>query len=172
MPHDRFHQQETEVFSPLSTTMLQTSDHRRRSARHIQLTGPTSKPTAPMGHKLRAHVVEDCVSTRLLHCHFLQSLGFDTTSSSTVEAAIEHCKTQTFDLMLMDISLPGMSGLEAVTHLQGNDKVHPPRKVVLCSGYRADTFTLPDTGCSFLAKPVTRQEIGKHLGQLKLEAVA
>ena len=57
--------------------------------------------------RLYAHVVEDCVSTCLLHCHYLQDLGFITTSSFCVESAVEKCKKTRFDLILMDISLPG-----------------------------------------------------------------
>lgn len=120
---------------------------------------------------MSAHVVEDCTSTRLLHCHYLQCLGYETTSSSCVEEAIERCKETQFDLILMDISLPGMNGLDAISLMHDDTSVKFPDQVVFCSGYEPTSIPLQHINHSFLAKPVTRKQITQHLGQLNTAAV-
>ena len=75
---------------------------------------------------LRTLVVDDSSSVRKLLCELLRERGHEVTMLGTAEAALEAHLGQPFELMLVDWTLPGMSGLDlcrAVRSCPGGDKV-------------------------------------------------
>lgn len=56
----------------------------------------------------------------------------DVTVCASAEAALQHCAERLYDLVVTDVSLPGMSGAELARRLLQDD---PRRWIVLCSGY-------------------------------------
>jgi FixJ family two-component response regulator len=73
---------------------------------------------------------------------------------SAEEALLEMSTTASFDLLVVDILLPGMSGLELLEKLQGKN---PDMRVILVTGVM-DTKTrqqVADAGaCAFFLKPI------------------
>lgn len=69
---------------------------------------------------IRVSIIEDDVQTRTIFADWLRrSSGFDCLSEhGTAESAIEHLPGQKPDVVLTDINLPGMNGLEAVRKLK------------------------------------------------------
>lgn len=63
-------------------------------------------------------VVEDDSDNRLLMNYVLESLGFSFISASDGEEALQLAKRQLPRLILLDIVMPGMSGIEFIHHLQ------------------------------------------------------
>ncbi|MCC6934024.1 MAG: sigma-54-dependent Fis family transcriptional regulator [Deltaproteobacteria bacterium] len=59
-------------------------------------------------------LIEDTKSLRDALCAVLQESGFDVESFSNAEEALNAIKTQPFSLVLSDLKLPGLSGLEFV----------------------------------------------------------
>ncbi|GAA3909243.1 hypothetical protein GCM10022228_19870 [Halomonas cibimaris] len=58
----------------------------------------------------------------LLSLEFLiQQAGFTVTTAGDGESALEHVDTAPPDLVLLDISLPGISGFDVLERLRGND---------------------------------------------------
>src|SRR5690348_9480314 len=72
---------------------------------------------APPEHKT-VLVVEDNVWSRKLLETRLEIHGFRWVSSSDGELALEIAREQRPDLILMDIQLPGISGVEAIRRLK------------------------------------------------------
>ena len=66
----------------------------------------------------RILIVEDHVLNRKLVRDVLQAKGYHTIESETAEEGIELAKAQKPDLILMDIQLPGISGIEAQRRLR------------------------------------------------------
>ncbi len=63
-------------------------------------------------------IVEDNPDNSLLVEKILNYYGIDTTITSHGIAAIEYCKEHTPDLILMDLSLPDIDGMEVTRQLR------------------------------------------------------
>ena len=72
-----------------------------------------------MGHT-RILIVEDHEPDRRLVRDVLQFTGYETMESETAEAGLQLAREFKPALILMDIELPGMSGIEALSHLRAN----------------------------------------------------
>ena len=67
-------------------------------------------------------VVEDNERNMKLFCDVLQASGFRTLEATTGERAVELALEHRPDLVLMDIQLPGIDGVEALDRLRADDK--------------------------------------------------
>lgn len=66
-------------------------------------------------------MVDDEANIRELISYNLKSEGFLVVEAESGERALEICKEEKPDLILLDIMLPGMNGLEVCTNLKRND---------------------------------------------------
>jgi PAS domain S-box-containing protein len=92
---------------------------------------------APRGETpsaLRVLIVEDDVNTRDATRELLQLLGAEVSSVDNAEAALALFHTQRFDVLVTDVRMPGMSGIELARAAKG---VQPALRVVFASGYGA-----------------------------------
>ena len=81
----------------------------------------------------------------------------------TGEQAVEYCRQHQVDLVLMDIKLPGMDGLEATGLIK---KEHPEIVVIAQSGYALsnDHKKSFHAGCDdYLTKPVIDKKLEEKL---------
>ena len=58
--------------------------------------------------------VDDEIELLKAHIIFLEKKGYEVVTVSNGADAIDQCRQQTFDLILLDEMMPGLSGLEAV----------------------------------------------------------
>jgi signal transduction histidine kinase len=63
-------------------------------------------------------VVDDDEGGRYLKAHILRKHGYDVAGAATGRAAIEHCQTATPDLVLLDMRLPDIHGVEVCQKLK------------------------------------------------------
>lgn len=62
----------------------------------------------------------------------LEDEGYDVVTASNGADAIRHVETRPFDLVLMDIKMPGLSGIDAFVEIK---KRTPDIKVIMCTAY-------------------------------------
>ena len=91
-------------------------------------------------------VVDDEPTTLQLLTHLLSSEGYDVESTEDAATALEKIKSQRYNLILLDIKLPGMSGIELYESIQKVARSLASRVVFITGDAMA-----PDT-MSFLSR--------------------
>lgn len=104
----------------------------------------------------RILMVEDNPINRSLVLAILRHCPYQIVESSSAEEGLEKISQQDFDLVLMDVGLPGMDGVEATRILKTTPKTaHVP--VVILSAYAMaeEKQRAMDAGCdTYLTKPI------------------
>jgi CheY-like chemotaxis protein len=112
---------------------------RTRLAHRAALAAPHARPPAST---LRVLVVDDCEINRELASAQLLHYGIAPVFACDGAQAVERAMQETFDLVLMDMSMPVMDGLEATDRIRRFEHVHPERRrmavVAFTSGHDAD----------------------------------
>ena len=113
-------------------------------------------------------VVEDVRLIALALQRHLHRLGYqDVVIVESAEEALENLKENGFGLMLVDWSLPGMSGVELVKELRAGEKYrHLPIMVTGHSKREAVVEALQAGVDDYLVKPVYYKTLEKKLRQL------
>jgi CheY-like chemotaxis protein len=102
------------------------------------------------------HVDDDPMNLRVVE-EILTAFGHRAVKASSGPEALEQLGRQIFDVVLMDIHMPGMSGIEVVERLRAS--VGPERQTPVIA-LTADVFTRrPDEYlalgfCDFVGKPI------------------
>ena len=79
-------------------------------------------------------LVEDEESLCLLYEEELAKAGYTVISVCDAETALEKLKKDTFDLIITDIRMPGMNGVELITQIMGLRKDTP---IIINSAYQS-----------------------------------
>ncbi len=87
--------------------------------------------------KKKVLLVEDEKELLDLYVSLLQQDGYDVESASDGELALKKITNNTYDLILLDIILPKMDGLQVLENLKKTDKL-PKGKVVLLTNLGQD----------------------------------
>ncbi|HOY62669.1 MAG TPA: response regulator [bacterium] len=105
--------------------------------------------------KKKALIVDDNEANLILARDILRVVGFDTLEEKDAEAGIETAAREMPDFILMDIRLPGMSGLEATAVLKSKPETAAiPVVAISASVFGEDRQKAISAGCDgFLEKP-------------------
>jgi signal transduction histidine kinase/DNA-binding response OmpR family regulator len=108
---------------------------------------------------LRVLIVEDDANTREATRELLELLDARVLAVDSAQAALDLIAQQLFDVLLTDVRIPGMSGLDLARAVK---RMQPRVRVVLASGYGAGITTeLGDelSGATLLPKPFNFGEL-------------
>ena len=101
---------------------------------------PMKRMTAAAGstlpvpqHKLSVLVVDDSITTRTLEKNILETAGFEVSVAIDGEEAWQCVNEQYFDVIISDVEMPKMNGLELVQHLKGNERTRHIPVILLTS---------------------------------------
>ena len=104
-------------------------------------------------------VEDDEINMRLLH-DIIECMGYACVPARDGIAALTLVKTRQIDLILMDVQLPGLSGLEVIRHLKA-DRVlaRIPIIAVTACAMAGDQDRILASGCdAYVAKPFAMRE--------------
>lgn len=116
----------------------------------------------------RALVVDDHPTNRLLAGAMLKKLGWTVSEASSGDEALDIAAANPFELILLDISMPGLSGEETCKQLRSNATVGKLRILA----YTAHAFPEDQEklmACGFdavLVKPISRQRLEELVADL------
>jgi two-component system cell cycle response regulator DivK len=105
-------------------------------------------------------VVEDNPANMTLATFLLKSAGYAVLSATDAEAGLALARTEQPDLVLMDIQLPGMDGLEACAILKKNAATRDIPVIALTAlAMKGDEERIRAAGCDgYIAKPLAYRE--------------
>ena len=114
-------------------------------------------------------VVEDNPANMTLAVFLLQSVGHTVLTAVDAEAGLALAREHQPNLILMDIQLPGMDGLEATAQLKLDPQTNPIPVIALTAlAMKGDEQRIRAAGCDgYIAKPMRYQDflatIAKHV---------
>ena len=103
--------------------------------------------------------VDDEIELLKAHIIFLQKKGYEVTTVSNGTDAIDQCRQQTFDLIMLDEMMPGLSGLETLQRIKD---ILPATPVVMCTKSEEENIMDQAIGskiADYLIKPVNPSQI-------------
>lgn len=103
--------------------------------------------------------VDDEIELLKAHIIFLEKKGYEVITVSNGPDAIDQCKQQTFDLILLDEMMPGLSGLETLQQIK---EIQPTTPVVMCTKSEEENIMDQAIGskiADYLIKPVNPSQI-------------
>ncbi len=108
----------------------------------------------------RVLVIEDNAANMTLATFLLESSGYAVLSASDAETGLTLAREQQPDLILMDIQLPGMDGLQATTLLKADKATRAIPVVALTAlAMKGDEERIRAAGCdAYIAKPMRYKE--------------
>jgi PAS domain S-box-containing protein len=132
---------------------------------------PTAAPVAAWAEEvspLRLLLVEDDPTNRLMAIHLLRMLGYHADPVANGYEALEKLARRPYDLVLLDVQMPGLDGLEVARRIrQGwNDTQRPYLIAVTASTTRSDQERCLEAGMDdYVSKPIRQQELVRAIRQ-------
>lgn len=130
------------------------------------------------GRRLRVLVVDDDALSASVQAQLVQLLGHETASSTDGERAIALALAERFDVMLLDLAMPGMDGFAVLRSLRAREREEGRQAmpVIAVTGYVTPEDRARCTAAGFaehLHKPVQlsrmKEAIGLALGAAEVE---
>ena len=105
-------------------------------------------------------IVEDNPANMKLAIFLLESAGHTALTARDAEAGLTLARNEQPELILMDIQLPGMDGLEAIVLLKRDDATRVIPVIALTAlAMKGDEERIRAAGCDgYIAKPIRYQE--------------
>lgn len=112
-------------------------------------------------------LIDDNVGITGLFARYLKLKGLNCTISNDGKNGLEYIQTKQFDVILLDLSMPGFSGLEVIDAIENSGIIKEKRIYV----FTASSITAKEieelrsrgiSGC--IKKPVTVNQLLDHIG--------
>lgn len=101
-------------------------------------------------------IVEDNELNMKLFRDLIEASGYETVRTRNGQDALDLAREHRPDLILMDIQLPGLSGLEVTKWLKQDDELHAiPVIAVTAFAMKGDEERIRQGGCeAYISKPI------------------
>jgi len=119
----------------------------------------------------RVLIVDDEKNLRKTLTGILQDEGYRVTTAATGEEAVELCGKERYDVVLMDVRMPGIDGVEAFRRIRRHQE---GVRVIMMSAYSMDELkhaALDEGAVAFLPKPLDVDKVTKLVAEVKDTAI-
>lgn len=109
--------------------------------------------TTPEADPIRVLVIDDEVGLRDLMTYELGFRGFSVVTVASGEEAVVKARQERFDVVISDLTMPGMGGLESLGVIKGID---PRVEVIMATGYatlETAVEAMRRGACDYITKP-------------------
>jgi DNA-binding NtrC family response regulator len=107
----------------------------------------------------RILVVDDDAGQRSLLGSFLRTQGFEIVMAASGEEALQFLRSEAFDMMISDVRMPGISGLEALRRARQEQSLLPVLLVTAYADIREAVHAMRDGAVNYLSKPIDLDEL-------------
>jgi CheY-like chemotaxis protein len=128
-------------------------------------TPPTMDSELGRRHPLRILLAEDNQVNQKLALRILEQMGYRADVASNGPEAVESIERQTYDVILMDVQMPEMDGLDATRSIRKLDNVTQPRIIAMtANALEGDREMCLAAGMDdYIAKPIRVNELVEAL---------
>ena len=133
-----------ELLWPSAATVEESAAQEAREGRHVL-------------------VVDDHAAVRSTASEMIRALGYSTEEARSGEEGLERIAARAPDAVLLDVSLPGISGWEVLERIR---EIAPGTRVILSSGHDVSRGTNKVRPDAFLPKPYVFDELRDALETL------
>jgi PAS domain S-box-containing protein len=162
LPHDSPAQ--SFLAKPVFSSELLAAHAYREHARPVTVDAEVEAPQRRrQPWSLKLLLAEDNKVNQMLAVALLRKRGYDVTVADNGEQAVELVKRADFDLVLMDIQMPGMDGFEATAAIRARESEHERRLPIIAVTAHAmegDRQLCLDAGMDdYVSKPIDPEEL-------------
>jgi len=118
-----------------------------------------SESRQPSAAAPRVLIVDDDPGQRSLLGSFLRSQGFEIETADSGGRALEMLRAKNFRLMISDVRMPGLSGLETLRLARQEHATLPVLLVTAYTDIRDAVVAMRDGAVNYLAKPIDLDEL-------------
>ena len=115
--------------------------------------------TSPSASPIRVLLVDDEPSIRRALRTPLNEMGFATTEASRGEEAIQLVQSQSFDIVLLDVNMPGIGGMKTLTRLRPMAPRLPILMLTVVDGEEEKVAALECGADDYITKPFSIREV-------------
>ena len=122
-------------------------------------------------YPLRILLAEDNPINQLLATKMLNTIGYEPVKAENGLEVLDILKTETFDLILMDVQMPEMDGLEATRLIRSNHPTQPVIIAMTANAMQSDQEECVKAGMDdYLSKPVRVDTLKAMIQKWALQA--
>ena len=123
---------------------------------------------------LRFLVVDDNEDIRDVFCRLVERAGHVASTAADGQEAVEALERESFDVMLLDLTMPRMNGVDVVRWIRAHPDVAPTMRIVVISAWAGEhRAVLQELGVvTVMQKPLRIQQLTDLIEETLLETEA
>lgn len=148
----------------LQTKLLELLDLTHLPQAQEALTQLPSDTNKALPSSLRILVAEDNVVNQKVALRLLQRLGYRADTVANGQETIDALAHIAYDVILMDVQMPEMDGLEATRHIRANHQTEPYIIALTANVQAEDRQQCLDAGMNaYISKPIQQEALKRAL---------
>ena len=123
---------------------------------------------------LRFLVVDDNEDIRDVFCRLVERAGHVASTAADGQEAVEVLERESFDVMLLDLTMPRMNGVDVVRWIRAHPDVAPTMRIVVISAWAGEhRAVLQELGVvTVMQKPLRIQQLTDLIAETLLDTEA
>lgn len=123
------------------------------------------------GNPMKVLIVDDEPGMRVTLAEILEDEGYEVLTAASGEEAVARCAERSFDVVLMDVRMPGIDGVEAFRRIR---RAKEQVRVILMSAYSVQDLrrlALEEGAVAFLPKPLDIEVVVRLISEVNDTAI-